>query len=59
MDENDIRTNWRMVGLHALRIKYAGLLFAISQHRRQIREQSVAREQADTALWDYLDREKF
>ena len=54
-----MRRNWRMVGLHALRIKYAGLLFAISQHRRQIREQSVAREQADTSLWDYLDREKF
>ena len=54
-----MRRNWRMVGLHALRIKYAALLFAIAQHRRKIREQTVSREQADLDLWDFLDREKF
>jgi hypothetical protein len=59
VDEDEMRRNWRMVGLHALRIKYAALLFGISQHRRKIREQTVPREQADLELWDFLDREKF
>ena len=59
MDEDEMLRNWRMVGLHPLRIKYAALLFAIAQHRRKIREQTVSREQADLDLWDFLDREKF
>lgn len=59
MDEHEMQRNWRMVGLHALRIKYAGLLFAIAQHRRSVREQIVSREQADLELWDFLEREKF